>query len=367
MQFSSIITQISKDGSGICEHEGIKYFVFGAWINDEGVFEVLEKKHPNKKFGYAKLVELKVPSQNRIENKCPHWGIESAQCQGCSWTFVEYKSQLDQKEKRLQFSFSRFADFDITNIQKAIIPSPKSWGYRNRISLKSDGKEIGYLNRGSHDLCPISSCPVANENINKTLNEVINTLPNQELTPPAKHKYSLIELDDEKGALFNKKHPFKQANSEINLMMKNWVKEKLKPSHRVLELFCGSGNFTEMISPMVESITAIESYKPALNALKEKALTNVLTKCMDLFRSRPLKIDSNLLFLDPPREGFKDLKKWIDLNPSISEILYISCEADTMAKDLKPLLEAFELVEITPLDHFPQTPHFEVMAYLTKK
>ncbi len=371
MRFESTIEEISKDGSGVCQGpNGKKYFVFGAWIGDHGEFEVLTQKHPNKKFGYAKLVELQKKSAARIKAQCQHWGTNSGQCQGCSWMPIRYDAQLEQKRRRLQFSFSRFGSIELKNIE--VIASPKKEHYRNRLILKSDGVKIGFVNRSSRVLSPITECLIANEKCNSLLKTAYKKITEEDLSPKGKHQWTLIEFDDQTEKIVpNQKLSFRQGNTGINNLMQNWVYQNIKNINPklVLELFCGSGNFTEMIHAGSDcSIYAYEGSQNAIQALTEKGIPKVQAKTMNLFKEIPkLKLKIDTLLLDPPREGFKELTSLVKEFSSLHHILYISCDSDTMARDLSPLMNEWEMVSTTLMDQFPHTPHFETLLYLRKK
>ncbi|MFZ9000383.1 MAG: class I SAM-dependent RNA methyltransferase [Bacteriovoracaceae bacterium] len=371
MQFEAEVIGISKDGSGIIEGPSQKkYFVFGVWPGDKALFEVSDQKHPNKKFGYAHLIKLISGSKDRVENPCPHWGITPSKCQSCSWLFVNYGSQSEQKIKRLKFSFSKFAHTQIEKIE--FHASAQKLGYRNRLSLKTDGKQIGMVSKNSHVLAPIKECLVANEKCNTLLKKAWSTLPNKDYLPPKKHKYSLLEWDDSsEEILLNKKTPFRQANTEINQQMKNWVLNQLKQisPKAIVELFCGDGNFTEIISERFNiPLYAFEGSDLAIQKLNEKKLKNCNAKALDLFKRLPkLNQTIDTLLLDPPRLGFKKLEELIKSNGHLEHILYISCDSDTLCRDIYNLLkDDWRLENVSLMDQFPQTPHFETLVYLRK-
>ena len=113
----------------------------------------------------------------------------------------------------------------------------------------------------------------------------------------------------------NQKRPFKQGNTAQNERMRAWLREKLTHnSHlgKVVELFCGSGNFTEIIAESdCASIIAYESERHAIQALEVRNLTKVTTQIADLFKLsvwsdiRKNVFDAEILLLDPPQSGLK--------------------------------------------------------------
>ncbi len=371
MQFKAEVIGISKDGSGIVEGpSNKKYFVFGVWPGDKGLFKTNQQKHPNKMFGYADLIELECSSKDRVDNPCPYWGTEAGNCQSCSWIFVNYKSQCEQKMKRLMFSFSKFADTVLNKIN--LIASPQQLGYRNRLSLKTDGKRIGMLSKGTHILTPIESCLVANKHCNTLLKKTWATLPNPSYHPPKKYKFSLIEWDDRSDTIYlNQKIPFRQANTAINEEMKKWIIKNLKiiMPNGIVELFCGSGNFTQIISDQFQRpILAYEGSKESISQLNKLDLFECKASVINLFKDLPnIPQGYDTLLLDPPRLGFKNLEIFIKSNPQIQDILYISCDSDTLCKDIRSLIKSnWAIKDVSLMDQFPQTPHFETLVHLQK-
>lgn len=116
----------------------------------------------------------------------------------------------------------------------------------------------------------------------------------------------------------NEKKPFKQGNTLQNERMKSWLKERLAKNvtlQKVVELFCGSGNFTEIIAQSnCASVIAYESDESAIKALQHKQLPKVTAHTYDLFKPfawRDLQkngCEADTLVLDPPRSGLKNIR-----------------------------------------------------------
>lgn len=375
-RFESYVKGLTFKGLGVVLHpNGQVFFVRGAWPGDEGLFEV-EKVEKN--YGYARIVELTRKSSARRDPPCPHMGFEEGKCGGCPWMIAEYSQQLHEKNKLVEQLLDRaMIRTDMTQIYP-IIGSSNEFFYRNRAQLKTNGSAVGFVSQHSNSLASIEDCLVLSEPNRKTLNKIKSMLPNSEWVPQNKWNWNFIDLDEDFTEIeINARRPFKQANNEQNDRMKSWVKERIKrlsTDLHVLELFCGSGNFTKVFSEVgFKKIFAVEVSEAAILKLKQENLLGVEASQEDIYKESSWKriknkmSDPQVLFLDPPREGFSQIGDFIKKFPSIQNIFYVSCDLSTYINDVKKLRgQGFELVEIQPVDQFPQTPHIEILSYLKK-
>jgi 23S rRNA (uracil1939-C5)-methyltransferase len=137
----------------------------------------------------------------------------------------------------------------------------------------------------------------------------------------------------------------------------------------VVELFCGSGTLTLPLLLRARSVIGVESAGPSLQLLRRSAdeiagasaeLRLVAGDAAEVLRGLSGPFDAALL--DPPRTGAADAMRAL-AEHGIPRIAYVSCDAPTLARDAKLLREAgYQLVSAHPLDLFPQTAHFEVVA-----
>jgi 23S rRNA (uracil1939-C5)-methyltransferase len=239
---------------------------------------------------------------------------------------------------------------------------------------------LGYVSEGTSVFAPVDDCLIMNKDLRTLFQQLKETLPREEFIPTGDHKWSFIDLDDDMDLSelqINKRRPFRQGNSEQNEQMKNWVREKFAslPRHYpVIDLFCGSGNFTEVLSDMgFTNILAVEVQGSALKVLEEKKLSGVRILPLDVNQKgawaliAKLQPHAKAILIDPPREGIdkrRGLYKYLD---NLEQIFYISCELDTFSRDLGDMLKnGWEVSEITPLDLFPHTPHIEILSALRR-
>lgn len=375
--FTSKIRDLSHKGLGVVDHpDGRTFFVRGTWPGDEGEFEIADDA---QKYDEAKLIKLLTPSNDRVEIKCEFRGFNPGQCGGCPWMMAEYPSQLHYKEKRLLHALKK-RGVSVDDVLNSIIPSSSAWNYRNRVQLKTDGEKLGYVSEGSSVFAPIDHCMIMNEELNSIFQEVKKSLPRDDFRPTGKHKWSYLDLDDEMNAgevVLNKRRPFRQGNSSQNQKMKEWVKKKFHslPRHYpVIDLFCGSGNFTKVLSEMgFTNILAVEVQGTALESLRDQNLTGVRILGLDMNQKGSwaqiarVQPHAKAILIDPPREGIekrRGLYKYLD---NLEKIFYISCELDTFSRDVSDIVDhLWKIQEITPIDLFPHTPHIEILCELSR-
>lgn len=369
--FTGRVRDVSSAGAGIVEHPGGRvFFVSGVWVGEEARFRITGFRN---RFGYARLEELLTPAQERVTPRCAHHGSGSSDCGGCPWQFVDYGAQLAAKENRLKAALSPLG---LADKPLPIWPSPRPYGYRNRAQLKTDGERIGYVAAGSRRIAPVEDCPILTDRNRTHLRELLEQLPNSRWRPRKRGRWTTLDMDEE-GVSIDRRRPFRQGNSDQNLRMRDWLKARLAPLDRrlpVLELFAGSGNFTEVIADTgFEHIVAVEGVGEAIDRLRARGLPGVETWRQDLFADgawrrlgRNLE-EVGILVADPPRRGIENARGLATAARKCRNLVYVSCDPATFARDLGVFLEAgYSALEIQPLDQFPHTPHVEMLAHLQR-
>ncbi|MBP9673737.1 MAG: class I SAM-dependent RNA methyltransferase [Bacteriovoracaceae bacterium] len=373
-KFKGIVRGYSSKGLGVVTHpDGRVFFVQGCVRGDEGIFE---EKSFTGKFGFADFKELTQKSPWRIESHCPHQGFLPKMCGGCPWMMMDYQEQLWAKMNRVESAFRKAGlKTNISPIQAA----PQTFNYRNRASLKTNGKEIGYVSTASNILAPIKTCIILTEKNQETLKQIMKSLPRDDFKT-GEGEWNFLEIDEDTDysqVKLNTHLPFKQGNTQQNIFMQNWVKEKLEgiaSGKKILELFCGSGNFTQILADLnFSEICAVEGDKKAVEKLKHKNLKDTQVFVADLFKKdiadtlASFITSPQILLLDPPRDGMKEIASVVEKFSSLEKIISISCDPETCARDLKKLVESgWQIEEVLPLDQFPHTPHVEILATLKK-
>lgn len=377
--FQAEVIDLASDGRGVIRHpDGRTVFVPGVWLGEVGRFRLTGKKGS---VAFAELVELIERSDARIAAPCAHHGHGAGHCGACPWQSFRYDAQLAAKQQRVEQAFSRIGVTHATATIQPIWRSEQVFAYRNRAQLKSDGKRIGFVASKSHELVAIDACPILSEQNQTTLQGLIAKLPNPDWRAAKKHQWTTLDIDDSvsvDSVSVNQRLPFRQANDAQNVRMREWLAERLSalPSDQVvLELFCGSGNLTEVIAAAkFDCIYAVEAVEAAISQLDAKKLDGVTSVLHNLFEEQTFaklykKIKApDVLVLDPPRDGLKEREKFLGPKKrGIKKVFYISCDLMTLVRDVKAFQqEGFHVSEVQPLDQFPHTPHIELMVAMER-
>jgi len=166
---------------------------------------------------------------------------------------------------------------------------------------------------------------------------------------------------------------FFQVNNEVCAKIFNSVRNYIKGKghKKALDLYCGTGIIGILISDLVESVTGIEVVKDAvINANDNKELNSInnINFICDKVENRINEFnDIDLIIVDPPRSGLDS--KSIDniLRIGAKDVIYISCNPNTLVRDLKELTTLYDIKEVSIADMFPNTYHVETIVFLSKK
>src|SRR5437764_5061036 len=158
------IEDVAFGGNGVARQQGkavfVPYTIEGEMVSAEIVRE-------KKQFAEADLVEVKQSSPNRVAPECPYFG----RCGGCAYQHIDYEHQLAIKWRQLRDALQRIGKLkDIP--MRPIIPSPRPYAYRNRITVHAQDGVIGFFRRDSHRLIDIECCPISREEVNRALAEL---------------------------------------------------------------------------------------------------------------------------------------------------------------------------------------------------
>lgn len=373
--FEAQVIGLAETGNAVVEHpDGRRVFVPGAWLGERVRVKV---KILKSQYAIAELVEVLEASPARIDPPCGFHGFSARQCGGCPWMFVDYAAQLQAKQERVAQAIQRLLPEPPI---RSILAAPEPLGYRVRAQLKTDGRELGFVANAQRQLAAVDDCLVLSEHNRTTLRALRRQLPKWAWQPQRPQDWTTLDIDESVSAeevSVNKRLPFQQANREQNRAMRAWLQERLAdlPHHLpVLELFAGSGNFTEVIAAAgFTSITAVEAVPEAVAALTTRALPGVTAVTCDLFDEAAFaellqrQRTAEVLVLDPPRDGLKCRTDLFDRRSRLRDVFYISCDLATFSRDLRDFLAAgYQLEELQPVDLFPQTPHVELLAHLRR-
>ena len=193
-------------------------------------------------------------------------------------------------------------------------------------------------------------------------------------------------IDNSKYRFHYKEGGFTQPNTKVNIKMIEWVLNKIENSQNDLcELYCGGGNFTIPLSKKFRKVLATEISKTSINSALENCSLNdinnidfirmsaeefveALEEKREFTRLKNIDLKSynfDTIFVDPPRAGLDDTTR--NLSKDFKKIIYISCNPETLHRDLQTLSKTHKIENFALFDQFSYTEHIECGAILTKK
>ena len=403
------IEKLDHQGRGIGKLNDKVIFVNNALPNEEVNIEITLEK---KKYYEGKVVEIIKKSKDRIESICPYF----YECGGCDLLHISYDNQLKFKQNKVIDILTKYSKIEnIENKIKDIIPSKNIFNYRNKVTFQVK-EDVGFYKRKTYDLIPISKCLLITDTMNEVLNIIRDSLDLSNIDKVIikdmgncqvmltiylhnnKEIDKIIEMFESKVQSLNifiqnklyktinksniiarldnfnflvSSEAFFQVNLGQTVNLYNKVLEycELKQDDLVLDLYCGTGTIGIFLTPYSKKVLGIEINSEAIkNANENKKINNISNIEFMVGDTKELikkvKFKPNVIVVDPPRSGLDKsvIEDIIKLKPE--RLVYVSCDAITLARDLSLLNEKYEVLEVTPVDMFPNTNHVENVVKL---
>ncbi len=348
----------------------------------------------------GKLVELIRPAPERVEAPCPYFGT----CGGCQYQEAQYEYQLARKVEILREVFRRLGKMEAPEQIETISGDP--WHYRNRTQLHLQGRRIGYLAAGSHELVPITHCPISSPRLNEAIGALVemsgdrrfpNFLRSVELftnetevqvnvldteRPVARTFFEWCEellpgataraLDYRAaGEIFRVSH---KSFFQVNRYLVDRLVEAAVPregGESALDLYAGVGLFSLPLAQRFRKVTAVEGSPTAardleFNASRAMMKVDVEQVQTDMYLERLTTVPEFVL-ADPPRAGLGKsvTRQLLRLKPE--RLTIVACDPATLARDLAMMIGGgYVLRRVTLVDLFPQTYHLETIAEMSR-
>src|SRR6478736_1434372 len=295
------IEDVAFGGKGVAREQGkavfVPYTIEGELVSAEIVRE-------KKQFAEAELVEVKQSSPNRVAPQCPYFG----RCGGCAYQHIDYEHQLAIKWRQLRDALRRIGKLKDVPM-RPIVPSPRQYAYRNRITVHAQDGVIGFFRRDSHRLIDIECCPISREEINRALEEL-----RQQKHVRDGH-YTLRSASEPR--------VFSQVNDEVARALRDLIVDLVPPNQYLLiDAYCGAGFFAKALLDRFERVIGIDWDRFAIAAAKQNAseketyiagdVENELTRSdPEGFRGRrdPRRLGSRrslTMIIDPPATGLTE-------------------------------------------------------------
>jgi 23S rRNA (uracil1939-C5)-methyltransferase len=368
----------------------------------------------------AKHWSLLAASPDRVEASCP---VQS-QCGGCDLMTLAYPAQVEAKRGMLVDALTRVGHFErLPEIR--FVASPDPLGYRGRIRVHvGSGERLGFYAAESRDLVEIPRCLVADAELNTALTTLrsivrrhasdvarlselelrfapagprlaVHLVPidrNFDLGAPIiaalARSFAVSVADRASDPQQDQRFPlpggstlrapgggFTQVNWAVNELIVQALLDGAERCavHSFADLYCGAGNFSLPLFARGLTGLGIEYSKPAIAAAKRAAKEQSLSGARFIAGEVRAELERlpraerfDLMLLDPPRSGARDvLPELARRAPRI--VAYCACDPVTLARDLRTLCDAgYVLEQVTGFDMFPQTHHFETLAWLQR-
>ena len=412
------VNDLDPFGQGVARHQGKALFVSGLLPQEQAEVVLVEDK---KQYARAQVKRRLSDSPQRQAPRCPHFGI----CGGCQQQHASV--ELQQQSKRA--ALARLMKREVDDI---IAASP--WGYRRRARLslnyqpKTQQLQIGFRKANSSEIVDVVQCPVLVPTLGALLPAVreclsglqsLRQLGHVELVQAdngplmvLRHTAALPAADKEKLERFSQSHglslylapqseileqirgeapwytsdglrlvfsprDFIQVNDGVNQLMVHTALEWLdiQPQDRVLDLFCGMGNFTLPLAKRAAQVVGVEGVPALVAKGQENAALNALHNVTffhenleeDVTRQAWAKHGFDKVLLDPARAGAAGVMLHI-IKLAPRRVVYVSCNPATLARDSDVLLQAgYTIQRLAMLDMFPHTGHLESMVLFERR
>jgi len=398
------LENIASGGDALGRFEGKPVFVESGAPREDVLCRVTEEHNT---WSRAELLEIIKPSPSRVNAACPFYG----RCGGCNLQHIEYEAQLKIKADILKDSLLRIGGIPVS--EPVIFPSLQ-WEYRNRTQFhcfreKSSGKKqnsytiqqreekaaFGLKGRSGDEIVPVTDCPIAVPSIRELLRA------GKGITlPPEKDRFTVFSKDDiflHEGG--QQRGRIKLLDKEITLdagvffqsncyMLEKLISELRKiaettelpakfPAVRSLpmaDLYCGTGTFALFLCDLFPSVILAEENKTAVSLARE----NLRGVNAEFFALRDTEWPKTVIkeqrkdsrersfgfvVVDPPRAGLAPKLTAALANNGPPVLVYVSCDAASLARDAKILTKGgYKIEKLMLFDFYPQTAHIESLV-----
>jgi 23S rRNA (uracil1939-C5)-methyltransferase len=418
------LTAMAHGGSAVGRHAGRVLFVPFAIPGEKVRVEVVEM---HDRWARARLLEVLVPSPHRVEPPCPYFG--PGHCGGCHLQHIGYDAQAEFKQQVLADQLARVGGLRHIRILD-MIAAEEPWHYRNHVILSPIHRDpvtlhdaepgqvpaqsrVGFLSADGHMVFPVEKCLVADRLIDEVWSALDLDWPQlRRLTlrcgSATGDRMAVFELDHYEdfaievdlpiscvilladgehvvlmGERYLTEHvagreyrvsagSFFQMNTAGAEALVAVVREFLepKPHQALVDLYCGGGLLGLALAGEVGRSIAIESAPSSASDFRHNAMgMDRVSLAEETVETALPQIEGpvDLMVLDPPRAGAgrEVIGEICRLAPR--RIAYVSSDPATLARDARLLADAgYRLLEVQPVDMFPQTFYIECVALFAR-
>jgi 23S rRNA (uracil1939-C5)-methyltransferase len=367
-----IVTRLVAGGDGLGFIDGKAVFVPGVLPGERVSVRVVQRR---RDFDRAVLVDVLDASVHRVAPSCRYAGV----CGGCDWLHIGYEEQLRQKVSIVSEALKRTGHIEREDPQ--IEPSAP-WQSRNRAQVHRDPHGgLGYMGARSDHVVTVEDCPIAAPGIGK--------LFRGEVSPPAGLERFTAFADGDLLALEGRDDGrdlavtvngrrilfsvgcFFQSNVGVLQKLVPWAVAGLEGADAA-DLYCGVGLFGAFMAEKFSRLILVESRALSISYARR----NVPGTAHEFY---PMTVEQwihsgaasshpDAAIVDPPRAGLGlEVRSWCS-ERSPRQLVYVSCNPVTLARDLSGLVNGgYVLDDLRLFDFYPQTSHIEAVARLTHR
>ena len=424
--FELTIDDLSTEGDGIGHKDGLAVFVPGALPGDRIRAEITENKG---RFAKAGMVQILEPSEDRVESDCKH-SKTCGGCSLREYRYEAQLAWKENYVRNVLTRIGGLENPVVNPIVG--MENPYNYRNKVEFAISTKGGNIkgGFYSKASHDICSCGDCKIMFEDALGAL-EAFKECPVKgvkELTVRRTESgESMIVLESDKKELSHIEDFIYAANERMeNLRSVVWTNEfkattlagsnvindvirtdmadikvevgplsfyqvnptqtsklysiaqkyaRLSGTETVLDLYCGAGSIGLTMAKNCRRVIGVESVKAAFIEANRNAVINgivnaeyICGKAEDVVPARLQGVKAELVVLDPPRAGCKESLLETVAGIAPKRIVYVSCNAATLARDIKILgAKGYEFVEATPVEMFAFSSHVETVCLLVKR
>jgi len=442
------VESLDLEAQGVARREDGKVVFIDGALPGELVQAQVQRRKNNWEQGT--LSAIRRESSQRVQPRCPHFGLHAGACGGCKMQHLEASAQVAIKQRVLEDNLWHLGKVKPERVLRPIEGPTWGYRYRARFSVRHVAKKgtvlVGFHERKSRYVADIRECHVVPRHVSDLLlplRELIGAMDQRDRLPQIelaigdrvtalvlRHLEPLTGADLARLRQFAQQHdvqwwlqpkgpdtvhaldaggdelaytlpefavamPFKptdftQVNHHINSVLVGRAVRLLQVEshHRVIDWFCGLGNFTLPLATLAREVMGIEGSEALVARSRENAERNGLAGktafvARNLFEITPAELcgygAAQRWLVDPPREGaFALAKALADLHQDPSQatpgwqppqrIVYVSCNPATLARDAGLLVHqaGYHCVAAGAVNMFPHTAHVESIAVFEK-
>lgn len=416
------IDSLDHHGQGVASNHDPVVFVEGGLPGELCEVQVTRQK---PRFWHGKVKKVKQLSELRQTPFCPQYQL----CGGCQHQHLDSQALIEYKQQAVNMLLQKQGIKVEEQWQPPLLNPQRRYRRKTRLALDARNKKavvLGYRSKGSSKVVPINACPLLEPELDALLPplqsviramksasavghismlkgenklqlclRITRPLPEQDkrllqvfasshacelVLEDSRGQFECLSTDsaalyftpDGKHQLYLQPNDFVQVNDRLNQLMVaqaiDWL--NIKAGDKVLDLFCGTGNFSIPMASRCQALLGVEGVKDMVQRAQQNALKNDIHNTTfvhsDLSEDKALaafkEFQPDKILLDPSREGAFALMAQLAASGA-AQIVYVSCNPASFARDAAVLMDnGYDLKQTCLMDMFTYTAHTEMMS-----